>query len=109
MNSKDVTYSLTCSDEKIFYVGKTYRLEFRLHSVLVQPQRERGHSPLMSIPPFRRGFLRHQDLPIRCGPWKNAEGKPPRSVHRFHEATGRSLGLVASPHGLLPFRPARSL
>src|SRR6266481_1588596 len=35
--------------------------------VLVQPEMERGRSPLVSIPPFGRGFSRHQGLPIRCG------------------------------------------
>ena len=34
--------------------------------VLVQPEMERGRSPLVSIPPFGRGFQRHQSLPIRC-------------------------------------------
>jgi predicted nuclease of predicted toxin-antitoxin system len=36
-------------------------------SVLVQPEMERGRSPLVSIPPFGRGFSRHRGLPIRCG------------------------------------------
>jgi photosystem II stability/assembly factor-like uncharacterized protein len=35
--------------------------------VLVQPEMERGRSPLVSIPPFGRGFSRHPGLPIRCG------------------------------------------
>ena len=35
--------------------------------VLVQPEMERRRSPLMSIPPFGRGFSRHWGLPIRCG------------------------------------------
>ena len=34
-------------------------------NVLVQPEMERGRSPLVSIPPFGRGFSRHQGLPIR--------------------------------------------
>jgi hypothetical protein len=33
---------------------------FKTHSVLVQPEMERGRSPLVSIPPFGRGFLRHR-------------------------------------------------
>lgn len=69
----------------------------------------RGRSPLVSIPPFGRGFSRHPGLPIRCGSWKSAEGKLPRSDHRLDEPTGLSLGVVASPHCQLPFRPARSL
>jgi len=36
-------------------------------NVLVQPEMERGRSPLVSIPPFGRGFSRHEGLPIRCG------------------------------------------
>lgn len=36
-------------------------------TVLVQPEMERGRSPLVSIPPCGRGFLRHRGLPIRCG------------------------------------------
>jgi hypothetical protein len=36
-------------------------------SVLVQREMERGRSPLVSIPPFGRGFSRHRGLPIRCG------------------------------------------
>ena len=35
--------------------------------VLVQPEMERWRSPLVSIPPFGRGFSRHEGLPIRCG------------------------------------------
>jgi hypothetical protein len=33
--------------------------------VLVQLEMERGRSPLVSIPPFGRGFSRHRGLPIR--------------------------------------------
>jgi hypothetical protein len=33
--------------------------------VLVQREMERGRSPLVSIPPFGRGFSRHRGLPIR--------------------------------------------
>lgn len=39
----------------------------QLVGVLVQPELERGRSPLMSIPPCGRGFSRHEGLPIRCG------------------------------------------
>jgi len=35
--------------------------------LLVQPELERGRSPLVSIPPCGRGFSRHEGLPIRCG------------------------------------------
>jgi hypothetical protein len=65
--------------------------------VLVQPEVERGRSPLVSIPPCGRGFFRHRGLPIRCGFLKSAEAKPPRSVHRLDEPTGLSLSMVASP------------
>ena len=33
--------------------------------VLVQREMERGRSPLVSIPPFGRGFSRQRGLPIR--------------------------------------------
>src|SRR6266852_3161270 len=33
---------------------------WRCPSVLVQPEMERGRSPLVSIPPFGRGFSRHR-------------------------------------------------
>ena len=45
---------------------------------LVQREMERGRSPLVSIPPFGRGFSRHRGLPIRCGSWKRAQAKAPR-------------------------------
>ena len=34
-------------------------------AVLVQPEMERARSPLVSIPPFRRGFSRHRSPSIR--------------------------------------------
>jgi hypothetical protein len=34
-------------------------------TVLVQREMERGRSPLVSIPPFGRGFSRHRGLSIR--------------------------------------------
>jgi hypothetical protein len=39
------------------------------NSVLVQPEMEKRRSPLVSVPPFGRGFSRHQGLSIR---WKLA-------------------------------------
>jgi hypothetical protein len=43
-------------------------------NVLVQPEMERGRSPLVSIPPFGRGFSRHrydhQAIPHRLRPRK---------------------------------------
>jgi hypothetical protein len=41
------------------------RFAYAETDVLVQPEMERGRSPLVSIPPFGRGFSRHQGLPIR--------------------------------------------
>jgi hypothetical protein len=38
----------------------------RVWGVLVQHEMERGRSPLVSIPPFGRGFSRHEGLSIRC-------------------------------------------
>ena len=37
---------------------------------------ESGRSPLVSIPPFGRGFSRHQGLSIRFGFLKSAEMEP---------------------------------
>jgi hypothetical protein len=34
-------------------------------TVLVQPEMEKRRSPLVSIPPFGRGFSRHMGLSIR--------------------------------------------
>ncbi len=48
--------------------GKTVEAEAEYRAlVLVQREMERGRSPLVSIPPFGRGFSRHRGLPIRCG------------------------------------------
>lgn len=41
------------------------RVDLGTDSVLVQPEMERTRCPLVSIPPFRRGFSRHWGLPIR--------------------------------------------
>ena len=75
----------------------------------VQPEMESGRSPLVNIPPFGRGFSRHQGLPIRCVFLKSPEAKPPRSIHRLNELARLSLGMVASPQSPHPFRPAKSL
>ena len=56
-----------------------------VYIVLVQPEMERGRFPLVSIPPFGRGFSRHL---------------------YDHQAIPQH-GCV--PAELLPFRPARSL
>jgi len=77
-------------------------------NVLVQPEMEKRRSPLVSIPPFGRGFSRHGGLSIR---WKlgGARTSPHAPVHRLDEPTGISLSMVASLQCPLPFRPARSL
>src|ERR1022692_1336249 len=52
--------------------------------VLVQPEMERGRSPLVSIPPFGRRFSKHRGLPIRCGLLEEhrREASAPRSSSR---------------------------
>ena len=51
---------------------------------LVQPEVEKGRSPLASIPPFGRGFSRHPGLPIRCGSFeeRRSEASALRSSSR---------------------------
>ncbi len=80
-----------------------------LRNVPVQREMESGRSPLVSIPPFGRGFSRHQGLPIRCVFLKSAEAGPPRSGHRLDEPARLSLGMVASLQSPLPFRLTQSL
>jgi hypothetical protein len=77
--------------------------------VPAQPEMESGRSPLVSIPPFGRGFSRHGGLSIRCGLLKSAEAGPPRSGHRLDEPARLSLGRVASQQSPLPFRLAEPL
>src|SRR4029077_17442545 len=76
-------------------------------SVLVQPEMERGRSPLVSIPQGRdfqgiKVCRSDEDLEAAQGTGSGA------ALHRFDEPTRLSLGMVASPHSLFPFRPARS-
>ena len=40
--------------------------------------------------------------------WKRAEARPPRSLHRLDEPTGRSLSMVRVPAVPIPFRPVKS-
>ena len=76
-------------------------------SVLVQPEMEKRRSPLVSIPPFGRGFSRHGVFRSDGG-W-GRKNELLRPVHRLDEPAGISLGMVASPQCPLPFRPAKSL
>ncbi len=66
-------------------------------SVLVQPEMERGRSPLLRFRPVGgdfqgKGVFRSDET--RLG---SAEVKPPRSAHRLDEATGLTFSMVASP------------
>jgi hypothetical protein len=68
-----------CSDDLPY----TFMWRFDLcgHDVLVQPEMERGRSPLVSIPPFGRGFSRyrydHQAIPQHgCVPAEPASVSP---------------------------------
>jgi hypothetical protein len=77
--------------------------------VLVQRESKRGRSPLVSIPPFGRGFLRHEGLSIRCSFGRAREESSRARDHRLDEPTKLSLGMVASLQSPLPFHLARSL
>jgi len=61
------------------------------------------------IPPFGRGFSRHEDLSNRCGGAGRRRLYAARTVHRLDESTKLSLGMVASPQSPLPFHLAESL
>jgi hypothetical protein len=76
--------------------------------VLAQREMEKRRSPLVSIPPFGRGFSRHGGLSIR---WRlgGARASPHAHVHRLDEPSGLSLSMVASPQCPLPFHPAEAL
>ena len=51
----------------------------QISQVLVQPEMEKRRSPLVSIPPFGRGFSRHEGLSIRWrSPECSAENELPR-------------------------------
>src|SRR5215472_654853 len=73
--------------------------------VLPQLEMEKRRSPLVSIPPFGRGFSRHGVF-RSDGVWAAQERMLTPPVHRLDEPTGISLGMVASPQCPLPFRPA---
>jgi hypothetical protein len=89
-------------------IHRNLRNDWFVGFVLVQPELEKRRSPLVSIPPFGRGFSRHGGLSIR---WRlgGARTSPHAPVHRLDEPTGISLGMVASPQCPLPFRPAGPL
>ena len=78
-------------------------------SVPVHPEMETERFPLVSIPPFGRGFSRHGGLPIRWGFGKSAKGDFRARLHRLDEPTRLSLGKDASPQSLLPFHLAEPL
>ena len=77
-------------------------------NVLVQPELEKRRSPLVSIPPFVRGFSRHGVFRSDGG-WGGVRTSSHAPVHRFDGPTGIALGMVASPQCPLPFRRAKSL
>ena len=77
--------------------------------VPVQREMERGRSPLVSIPPFGRGFSRQPGLPIRCDFGPSAKGDFRAQRHRLDEPAKLSLGMVASPQSPLPFHLAEPL
>ena len=78
-------------------------------AVPAQPEMETERFPLVSIPPFGRGFSRHGGLPIRCGFGKSAKAGFRAPRHRLGEPARLSLGRVASPQSPLPFHLAEPL
>ena len=78
-------------------------------AVLVQRETEKRRSPLVSIPPFGRGFSRHEGLSIRCGFGGARKSDCRAPDHRLDEPTKLSLGMVASLQSPLPFCLATSL
>ena len=78
-------------------------------TVPVQPELESERSPLVSIPPFGRGFSRHRGLPIRWSLEGTLSGAPASRSHRLDEPTRLSLGRVASQQSPLLFHLAQSL
>jgi hypothetical protein len=63
--------------------------------VLVETEKERWCSPLISISPFGRAFSRHEGLSIDVVPLRIAAVKPSPSVHRLEESAGLFLSMVA--------------
>jgi hypothetical protein len=80
-----------------------------LAAVPAQPEMETERFPLVSIPPFGRGFSRHGGLSIRCGFGKSAKDDFRARLHRLDEPARLSLGMVASPQSPLPFHLAEPL
>ena len=74
----------------------------------VQRELEKKHYPLVSIPPFGRGFSRPSGLPIRCVLGRARKMSFRAREHRLDGHTGLSLGMVASLQSPLPFHPAKS-
>src|SRR5580658_2427861 len=80
-----------------------------IQSVPVQREREEKRYPLVSIPPFGRGFSRHPGLPIRCVLGRARKTNFRAREHRLDEPARLSLGMVASLQSPLPFHPAKTL
>jgi hypothetical protein len=78
-------------------------------SVPAQPEMETERFPLVSIPPFGRGFSRHGGLSIRWGFRKSAKDGFRARLDRLDEPARLSLGMVASPQSPLPFHLAEPL
>ena len=98
--------------QSMFTAGSACRVEGQASKgaviVLVQPEMEKRRSPLVSIPPFGRGFSR-QGVFRSDGGWAAQERVLTPPVHRLDEPTGISLGMVATLQCPPPFLPARSL
>src|SRR5438067_11517575 len=79
--------------------------------VLVQ-RKDEGESHRRGIPPFGRGFSRHEDLSVRCVFFCFRAAKditPPWLIIVRDESVRLSLGMVASPQSPLPFHLTRFL
>jgi len=80
-----------------------------VYGVPAQPEMETERFPLVSIPPFGRGFSRHGGLSIRWGFGKSAKDDFRARLDRLDEPARLSLGMVASPQSPLPFHLAKPL
>ena len=60
------------SEQELIFNVKELHIISLACGVLVQPEMEKRRSPLVSIPPFGRGFSRHRGLSIRWS-WEAQE------------------------------------
>jgi hypothetical protein len=74
-----------------------------LGNVLVQPEMETGRARQVNIPPFGRGFSKHQGLPIRCGLLNRAAlPEPDAGIEQDRTAAPATAGLPTRHRQLRP-------